>query len=102
MKTLLTIVCILFSLNGFCCKPSSQMAGESFFVNGILNKLKSESRFSEFEISNITKIDFNYSVILNDTQNQKCLELILKVYGTGSCHDFTADILNENIKECAL
>lgn len=97
MKITIFIAFMLFSLNAFCCRPESTMEGETFFNTGILNKLKSEARFNDFEIKLIAKKDFITKLVkIENSKDQKCIELLMHPYGQGSCNSFTADIESEN------
>ena len=97
MKITIFVTFMLFSLNAFCCKPESKMEGETFFNTGILNKLKSEARFDDFEIKLIAKKDLITKLVrIENSSEQKCIELLMHPYGQGSCYSFTADIESEN------
>lgn len=95
MKSLIAVVACLFSVNAFCCKPATQMKGESLFYSGVLNLLKGIEQYSDFEIKSITKENFEYSARIMNEQDGKCIELALQSYGTGSCDDFTAKIISQ-------
>jgi len=95
MKSLIAVIACLFSINAFCCSTKTPIYADYLFFSGVLNKLTSIEQYKGFEIKNITKINFEYSAKIMNSQNNKCIELILQPYGTGACDDFTANIISE-------
>lgn len=105
MKILILFTSVLFSTAAFCCKPATKMARETLMTSGVLNKLRSEVRFSDYTIRSITNIKNKKMVQIQHPKTKECLELVMSPYGTGACDSFTADIVSEakiKTERCAI
>jgi len=100
IKFALLLIVMGLSVNSFACKPASALAGSTWIVGGVLNKLVDLNKYKDYSVKEIAEDSKNasYKVILSNGPKD-CVELNMRSTSNGMCK-FSANVLSVKAVDC--